>query len=481
MIKLYNSLTRNKETFAPNEEKKVKIYACGITPYDEVHVGHAMQAVVFDTIRRYLEYSGFEVTYIRNYTDVDDKIIDRANKDNISPFELSEKFIKSSQEDLLKLKIRPATHEPKVSDHINDIVDFVKGLIDKDHAYESNGSVYFHVPSFYEYGKLSRRSIDDMISEEDANSEKKFAGDFALWKAAKAGEPFWESPWGNGRPGWHIECSALAKCYLGDSIDIHGGGVDIIFPHHENEIAQSEALSGKTFAKYWLHNGLVMVGKQKMSKSLGNFYTIKDAHKLYGADVIRYMILSFSYSSNINIEESNLLNAEKRVYYYYSTLKKVKDILTKGTPGKNHINENVVKACEQFEKDFIEGMNDNFNSAQVLASMNELFATVNNYIVKISKVTVVTLGKFVDALKLVNDLFSVLDEDPDEFILDYKRRVSNRLNFSIEEIESQIAERNDARKQKDFAKSDQVRDELKAKGIVIMDGVNGTTDWSYNP
>ena len=264
MIRIYNSLTRKKDEFTPLNPPEVKMYACGITPYDDAHIGHAMQAVIFDTIRRYLEYSGYKVTYVRNFTDVDDKIINRANKEGLKPEDIAKKYMDSSKEELKKLKVQTATHEPLVSDNIKEIIDFVKGLEDKAYAYESNGSVYFEVSKFPGYGKLSGRSIEELNTEEDGanSSEKRAPHDFALWKAYKEGEPFWESPWGKGRPGWHIECSSMARTYLGDSIDIHGGGVDIIFPHHENEITQSEALTGKQFAKYWLHNGLVMVGKQ---------------------------------------------------------------------------------------------------------------------------------------------------------------------------------------------------------------------------
>ncbi|MFH1223705.1 MAG: cysteine--tRNA ligase, partial [Pseudomonadota bacterium] len=247
MIKVYNSLSRKKEDFTPLDGKNVKMYACGITPYDEAHIGHAMQAVIFDTIRRYLEHSGYKVKYIRNFTDVDDKIINRANEEKIPPTELSAKYIKESKESLKELRVRSADKEPLVSEHINEIIEFVKSLIAKGAAYESNGSVYFNVQAFKNYGKLSGRTLEDLSHQEDESKDKKYPGDFALWKAAKPDEPFWDSPWGKGRPGWHIECSTLAKTYLGECIDIHGGGVDIIFPHHENEIAQSEALTGKQF------------------------------------------------------------------------------------------------------------------------------------------------------------------------------------------------------------------------------------------
>jgi len=478
LIKVYNSLSRKKEDFIPNDKNNVKMYACGITPYDEAHVGHAMQAVIFDTIRRYLEMSGYNVKYVRNFTDVDDKIIDRANKDGIDPFELSSKYIKESKADLKALRVRSADKEPLVSENIQQIIDFVKGLIEKGHAYENNGSVYFDVRSFKDYGKLSGRTLEDLVHQEEESKDKKFPGDFALWKAYKPGEPSWDSPWGKGRPGWHIECSTLAKTYLGDSIDIHGGGIDIIFPHHENEIAQSESLTGKQFAKYWLHNGLVMAGKQKMSKSLGNFYTIKDALSKYGADVIRFMILSFSYNSNSNFDEANFLNAEKRICYYYTTLKKLFYLAEKA--GDGNVDKNIKDASEKFEKMFHESMNDNFNSAQALAGMNEFFTVVNQYLDKNKKINKPTSDLVIKTLQPVKDIFSLFDEVPGVYIEQYKSRVVGRLGIDRSVIEQKIIDRNVARKQKDFAKADEIRDELLKKGIIIMDALDGKSDWSVS-
>lgn len=478
MIKLYNTLSRKKEDFTPVDGKNVKMYACGITPYDEAHIGHAMQAVIFDTIRRYLELSGYNVTYIRNFTDVDDKIINRSNKEGIDAFQLSSKYILSSKQDLARLKVRPANYEPLVSENIKEIIDFVRALVDKGYAYEKNGSVYFDVQKFNGYGKLSGRSLDELEPDADSNISKKSPHDFALWKAIKDGEPFWDSPWGKGRPGWHIECSALVRKYLGDSIDIHGGGVDIIFPHHENEIAQSEALTGKQFSKYWLHNGLVMVGKQKMSKSLGNFYTIKDALDKYNADVIRYMILSFAYNSNCNFDEVNLMNAEKRMYYYYSTLKRVNYLNSKGIMSSS-ADPKVEELINTFITRFNDSMEDNFNSAEALASMNELFTGINQYLDKSKQISPSVLNQFIDSLIPVKSIFSILDEDPAEYIENYKKQIIKRLGLVRSDIENQILLRNEARKSKDFKTADEVRNDLLKKGIVIMDGPDGS-DWYYN-
>ena len=476
MIRIYNSLSHKKEDLVPLKEKEIKLYACGITPYDQAHIGHAMQAVVFDTIRRYLEFTGYKVTYVRNFTDVDDKIINRANKEGVSPNDIATKYISESKRDLERLKVKPASFEPLVSEHIKEIIDFVQGLIDNGHAYQNNGSVYFDVQSFKPYGKLSRRSIEDMQHQEEESSEKKSPTDFALWKACKPGEPWWDSPWGKGRPGWHIECSALAKVYLGESIDIHGGGVDIIFPHHENEIAQSESLSGKPFAKYWLHNGLVMVGKQKMSKSLGNFYTIGDAIDKYGADVLRYMIFSFAYNSNFNFEEQNFLNAEKRAYYYYSTIKRITDLCNNDAKDDDEF----TKRSDTFIAGFTTSMDDNFNSAQVLADLNDYFTYVNQYLDKKKKLSPDAKAKFEQALAPVQKVYGMLDEDPDSFMDSYKDRVSTRIGISRKEIADLLDQRNQARKDKNFTKADAIRNDLLAKGIVIMDTTAGQSDWYYS-
>lgn len=480
MIRVYNSISKKKEELLPLQEGTVKMYACGITPYDEAHIGHAMQAVIFDVIRRYLEYKGYKVTYVRNFTDVDDKIINRAKKEGVEPSAISSKYIEESKKDLKAIKVRPANYEPLVSENIQNIINFVQGLIDNNHAYVANGSVYFDVRSYKDYGKLSGRTLDDLVHEETETNEKKYPGDFALWKAYKEGEPYWESPWGKGRPGWHIECSAMAKNYLGESIDIHGGGVDIIFPHHENEVAQSEALTGKPFAKYWLHNGLVMVGKQKMSKSLGNFYTIKDALHKYGADVIRYMILSFSYNSNSNFEEKNFINSEKRMHYYYTTLKRINDTLPK-CQDAGECDEDFAKEMLRLNSEILNSMDDNFNTAGALAGLNELFAMVNQFLDKTKKCSKKGLNIALQTLEPVKELFSILDEDPDSFILAYRKRVLERLGMKEEELLELIDKRNTARKNKDFKTSDQIRDELIKKSIVLMDTPDGRTDWTYNP
>jgi cysteinyl-tRNA synthetase len=480
LIKVSNSLSRKKEEFKPLKSGVVNMYACGVTPYDEAHIGHAMQAIIFDTIRRYLEFKGYKVNYVRNFTDVDDKIINRANKEGLKPLDISKKYINETKEDLKLLKIKPATYEPLVSKHIKDIIDFVQGLVEKGFAYKTESGVYFDVLKFKAYGKLSGRSVEDLRSEDSKIGDKKNPLDFSLWKKSKPGEPKWDSPWGEGRPGWHIECSALAKAYLGDSIDIHGGGIDIIFPHHENEVAQSEALTGKPFAKYWLHNGLLMVGKQKMSKSLGNFLTVKDALKKYMSDVIRYMILSFSYNSSVNFEEKNLSSAEKRIYYYYSSILKLNEIKEKNIEGE--VLEDIKKECESLKEKIISSMDDNFNSAKSLSFLNEFFTSINQTIKeKKENLSVKTINEIEDVLSFIKNLFSILDEVPSKYIESYKEKVLTRLGIKKENLESLLNERNQARKNKDFKRADEIRDDLLKKGIFIMDVPGGKTDWMYNP
>lgn len=474
MISVYNSLSRKKEEFVSQNSNDVKMYACGITPYDECHLGHAMQAVVFDTIRRYLEYRGYKVTYVRNFTDIDDKIINKGQKENKDPLEISKYYISESKKDLAALKVRPANFEPLVSEHIPEIISFIDTLIKKEYAYQIGNSVYFNVPSFKGYGKLSGRNQDEMMSEE--GDGKKFPGDFALWKGKKGYEPSWDSPWGQGRPGWHIECSVLAYTYLGETLDIHGGGVDIIFPHHENEIAQSEALTGKQFAKYWLHNGLVMVGKQKMSKSLGNFYTIKQAIELYGADVLRYMILSFSYNSNMNFETNNFISSEKRVNYFYSTLIKLNSLIKNNLTEEMPVEEKMRTLFNKFDSEFHTSMDDNFNTAKALALINDLFTNINNYMDRTPMCSKATLNEFLRILNPLKVLFNLVDENPIEYINNFKNRISSRIGVDRSNIDKMIKERNEARLNKDFTKADDIRNELTRLGVSIMDGKTGT-DW----
>lgn len=477
MIKIYNTLTRKKEEFVPLVPGEVKMYACGITVYDECHLGHAMQAIFFDTIRRYFEYSGFKVKYVRNYTDIDDKIIARANSLGIKPLELSEYYIEDSKKDMAALKVMPATFEPKVSQHIPDIINFVQKLIDKKYAYVSDGNVFFRVSSFPEYGKLSNRKLEEMEPDPDTSQGKQSPHDFALWKAAKPNEPFWESPWGKGRPGWHIECSTMANYYLGETLDIHGGGMDIAFPHHENEIAQSEAANGSKFANYWIHNGLLMVENKKMSKSLGNFITIKQALSQYQADVIRYMILSFSISSNVNFTSENLAAINKNVYSYYQTLLKINEILSSNS--SNQEKESGIDVIDNIEKIFRENMDDFFNSAAFLANFSELFKSLNKILSsnKTLEEKSAIFRRFMKNFKPITKVLGILDENPKEYLERFTQQYIANNNIDISEVEQKIKERDIARKNKNFKEADRIREELLKKGIALHDTPSGTK-WS---
>ncbi|MBN1981198.1 MAG: cysteine--tRNA ligase [Chitinivibrionales bacterium] len=476
-IRVYNTLSRSMEEFSTIEPNRVRMYACGITVYDEAHIGHASQAVFFDIIRNYLEYRGFRVDYIRNFTDIDDRIIAKANKTNKTAAEISTYFIQETKRDLESVKVKAATLEPKVTDHITEIIAVISGLIDKGAAYESNGDVLFAVETFKDYGKLSHQRPSELLEIEPGGGKRNPA-DFALWKASKPGEPAWQSPWGFGRPGWHIECSAMARKYLGDTLDIHGGGIDLVFPHHENEIAQSESLTGKPLARYWIHNGLVMVNNQKMSKSLGNFYTIKEAVRKYVPDVIRFIILSHHYSSRIDFSEDAFKNAEKRVFYFYKTLLLVNRFASqakdskqqKGAAGNGHND-----LLAQFEN----AMDDNFNTAKVIAELSVACSTINKSIAdkKMSaEQKTASAVQFIAHVKTMSGVLGFLDEEPESVIQRIKQQYVNRIGYSTEAIEQEIAQRSEAKKQKDFSRADAIRTGLLQKGIKLLDTA-GATEW----
>lgn len=476
MIKLYNTLTRNKEDFIPINEGKVKMYACGVTPYDEIHIGHARQAVVYDVIRSYFEYAGYEVSYVRNYTDVDDKIIDRANREGKKSTEVSGHFMKENSRDLDALKVHRASHEPTVTECMDDIIDFIQVLISKGFGYEVNGEVFFDIDKFSKYGCLSNRKRENLINSEESPN-KKNNNDFVLWKPHKTGEPFWESPWSKGRPGWHIECSVMAKKYLGDSIDIHGGGLDLLFPHHENEIAQSEAYSGKQFSKYWVHNGLVMIDGTKMSKSLGNFLTVKDALKDYFPEEIRYTILTHQYSSAIDFSNQLFLNARKRLHYFYSTLLRMRDLMD-GV----EVDSETSKAPEYItglEAKFVEFMNDNFNAPRVISELADVFKELNKILVSSKYSLEEKTGIFNIFFKTFNDISSVLrlfEEKPRDYISKLKDKILNEREVTVEYIENRLKDRQSAKITKNYEKADSIKNELMQKGISIQD-TSGLVGW----
>ncbi len=466
-MKVYNTLTRQKEEFVPLEPGKVKMYVCGPTVYDYIHIGNARPYVIFDTIRRYMEYKGYEVNYVQNFTDVDDKIIKKAIAEGVESTVISERFIAEAKKDAEGLNVEPATKNPKVTEEMDGIIEMIQTLIDKGNAYEVNGSVFYDTKSFPDYGKLSGKNIDDLEAGARiaVDETKKNPMDFVLWKPKKEGEPYWESPWGQGRPGWHIECSVMAKKYLGDTIDIHAGGEDLIFPHHENEIAQSEAANGKQFAKYWLHNGFINVDNKKMSKSLGNFFTLREIVEHIPYDVVRFFILSGHYRSPINFSRElmeaagagldRIKNAYKSLVF---TESKAEGTMTEA---EAKLNEEADKFRVQFEN----AMDDDFNTADAVTAIFEIakFANIN--------VNESSSKEFVTAIReKILMLCTILGIKPED--------EAKNEQISADEVEALIAERAAAKKAKDFAKADAIREELSSKGVVIEDTRAGVR-WSY--
>lgn len=463
-MKIYNSLTRKKETFEPIEPNKVRMYVCGPTVYNYFHIGNARPFTVFDTFRRYLEYRGYEVNYVQNFTDVDDKIINRANEEQLSSLEVSEKYIAEYFKDADALGINRATVHPKVTDTIEEIIAFIQVLVDKGFAYASHGDVYFDTKRFETYGKLSKQNLEDleMGARIEVNDQKKHPMDFVLWKAKKPGEPSWTSPWGEGRPGWHIECSVMSTKYLGETIDIHCGGQDLMFPHHENEIAQSEAYSGKQFSNYWMHNGYININNEKMSKSKNNFFTVREILEDFDGEVLRMFILQAHYRNPINfsrdlIEASSnglerLYNAKENLEYHMehaqdTPLTEEQSVLANG--------------LDKYRERFIEAMDDDVNTADAIAAIFELVREVNSHVK-----TETPLAYLKKAHELLLELTGVLG------IL-----AKTKGNLDAE-IEALIAERQEARKNKNFARSDEIRDILKEKNVILEDTPQGVK-WSF--
>jgi cysteinyl-tRNA synthetase len=475
-IRVFNTMTGRKEEFQPLEPGRVKMYVCGVTVYDYCHIGHARANIVFDVVYRYLRYRGYEVRYVRNYTDVDDKIIKRANKQGISSHELAERYIRAFDEDMAALGLAEPTDQPRATEHIGDIIALVQRLIDKGTAYEAGGDVYFAVENFPTYLKLSKRSLDEMqAGARIAPGEKKRNPmDFALWKAAKPGEPSWDSPWGQGRPGWHIECSAMSTVLLGESFDIHGGGKDLIFPHHENEIAQSEAASGKPFVKYWLHNGFVNVNQEKMSKSLGNFFTIRDILKKYDPEVVRFFILTAHYRSPIDFSDQNLKEARAGLSRFYEALHAADEAL-EGCPEAEQSSDEGAKLAETFRQ----AMDDDFNTAQALGHLFEGARALNRLLgekkfrKKADKVAAARALR--DTLRSLGGVLGLFGSDPGAWLRQRNLAGLSELGLSEEDIQARIEERLQARGDKDFARADQIREELAEKGVELLDTPQGTT------
>ena len=469
MLQLYNTLTNQKEKFEPLNPGKVTMYVCGPTVYNYIHIGNARSAVAFDTIRRYLEYRGFEVNYVSNFTDVDDKIIKASQEMNLSVKEITEKFINAFYEDTSALNVKKATLNPRVMDNMDDIIKFIEVLVQKGYAYESAGDVYYKTRKFKDYGKLSGQLIDDL--EQGASSrvddidqdKKQDPLDFALWKKAKQGEISWNSPWGQGRPGWHIECSVMSTKYLGDTIDIHAGGQDLEFPHHENEIAQSEAKTGKKFARYWLHNGFVTIGEedQKMSKSLGNFVTVHDLLKKVNPQVIRFFMSTTQYRRPIRYSSANLNEAKVNLNKLQTAYENLSYRLKDSVEG----NDKEVEAnFANLEKDFVKVMDDDFNVQNGISVVYEMAKQLNVYSEK-EKVYTDTINNLINTYKKVVEIFGISFSEEKEL-----------LDDTIEQL---IQERNEARKNKNFKRSDEIRDLLKEQGIILEDTAQGTR-WKRN-
>lgn len=462
-MKVYNTLTKKKEEFVPLEENKVKMYVCGPTVYNLIHIGNARPMICFDTARRYLEYKGYEVNYVSNFTDVDDKIIKKAMEEGVSSEEISQRYIAECKKDMEGMNIKPATTHPLATQEIDGMIEMIKTLIDKGYAYDVNGTVYYRTRKFEGYGKLSKKNIDDLeaghrdikVAGED---EKEDPLDFVLWKPKKEGEPAWQSPWSEGRPGWHIECSVMAKKYLADEIDIHAGGEDLIFPHHENEIAQSEAANGVPFAKYWMHNAFLNIDNKKMSKSLGNFFTVRDIAAEYDLQVLRFFMLSAHYRNPINFSR-DLMEAAKngleRIVTAVSNLKHLSESAADGAMTEDE-EAKIASTKEMYDK-FEQAMDDDFNTADAISAVFELvkFANSNSS----SSNTKAYLNALINKITVLTDVLGLKVEKEEE-LLD-------------EDIDALIAERQQARKDKNFARADQIRDELLAKGIVLEDTREG--------
>ena len=459
-MKVYNTLTRSKEEFVPLTPGEVKMYVCGPTVYNFFHIGNGRTFIVFDTIRRYLEYRGYKVSFVQNFTDIDDKMIKKANEENTTVKNIGDKYISEYYKDADGLNIKRATINPRATEHINEIIEFVSTLIEKGYAYEVDGDVYFSTKKFKEYGKLSGQNLEDLQSGAriKVDERKKDPMDFAIWKAAKEGEPYWNCPWGKGRPGWHIECSCMAKNLLGDTIDIHAGGSDLIFPHHENEVAQSEALTGKKFANYWMHSAFVNVDGEKMSKSLNNFFTARDVLEKYDADVIRFLMLSAHYRQPLNYSDELLESAKASVERFYNAISNLESVMEEATIEKMNDEElRYFESLSKYREKYIEKMDDDFNTADGITAIFDLIKDTNSNINSNSSKELAE-----KALALVRELGEPLGI------------LQNTTKGSLEEeVEALIEQRQQARKNRDFALADKIRDDLKARGIILEDTPQG--------
>ncbi len=497
MLSIYNTLTGKKEPFQSLHPKTVRMYVCGVTVYDYCHIGHARSALVFDVIRRYIEFSGYQVEFVKNFTDVDDKIIKRANERGVSCDAITAEFIEAYYQDMGKLGIRRATNEPKATEHMAEIIELVGTLIQKGLAYDVAGDVYFQVEKYQPYGRLSKRKLEDLQAgaRVEVDARKRHPMDFALWKSSKPGEPSWESPWGPGRPGWHIECSAMSMRHLGETFDIHGGGMDLIFPHHENEIAQSCGATGKEFARYWVHNGFVQINQEKMSKSLGNFFTIREIFEkstwpeAETGEMLRYFLLGTHYRSPLDFSDQSLSEAKNAADGFYGLFTRLREPEERTTADKG-----LMEVIERCRVAFREAMNDDFNTSVAIAELQRMKSDVNKLL---------GLGLSTEARKIAREEFRSLGNNLGLLQLDKWQfvggivvtpgvaslklttfaptvmvgQVSSEIELSEVQIEQQIAERLDAKKKKNFAQADEIRKSLASHGIVIEDKPDGTSRW----
>ncbi len=474
-LKIYNTLARSKVEFTPIEPNKIRLYVCGMTVYDYCHIGHARVLVSFDVITRFLRATGWDVEYVRNITDIDDKILNRADENGEEYTALTSRFIDAMHEDEAELNVLRPDQEPRATAHMSEIIDMIAVLVDKDVAYKaSNGDVYYRVNSFENYGQLSGKNLDELLSgaRVDVEETKEDARDFALWKAAKEGEVFWESPWGKGRPGWHIECSAMTKSCLGNTFDIHGGGPDLPFPHHENEIAQSEAANGCKFVNYWMHAGAVRVDGEKMSKSLGNFFTIRDVLKKYHPEVVRFLIVSSQYRSAINYSEDNLIESKAGLDRFYQTLKNYTNIaavndLQSSVDESSELSTEQQRIAIDFNAQFIGSMNDDFNTPQALSVMFEVLRTINAQ----AKTDLALANYLMTQLKCMANILGVLQANPIEFL----QGADSSEGLSADAIDAYIVERQEAKLAKNYGRADEIRQLLLDEKVILEDSPTGTT------
>ena len=491
MLSIYNTLTGKKEPFYSLQPKIVRMYVCGVTVYDYCHIGHARSALVFDVMRRYLEFSGYQVAFVKNFTDVDDKIIKRANERRVSCDAITAEFIEAYSQDMGRLGIRRATNEPKATEHMAEIIELVNTLIQKGLAYEVAGDVYFQVEKYQAYGRLSKRKLEDLQAgaRVEVDARKRHPMDFALWKSSKPGEPSWDSPWGSGRPGWHIECSAMSMRHLGETFDIHGGGMDLIFPHHENEIAQSCGATGKEFARYWIHNGFVQINQEKMSKSLGNFFTIREIFEkskwpeAETGEMLRYFLLGTHYRSPLDFSDMSIEEAKNALNGFYDLFMRLKESEDRAAGDKG-----LMEAIERCKVTFHEAMDDDFNTSVAIAALQGMRSGVNKLVEE---------GLSTEARKVAREEFRSLGDCLGLFQLDEWRfhpvqlsgvarapsgrllgaELNIKMGLTDSEIEGRIFERDEARKQKDFKKADEIRQSLASHGIAIEDKPDGTSRW----